>query len=191
MIDQRSIEHVLGRNIGRMDRWCHRARDGRVGPVGITRGHFVRDSTMIQMIRWWGAFRLCDVDSIAVGQRLKMRLAVFVAFPSFSSSYLFLLAVSGTFDPVTTLNHVGFQADRSWSSVELQEEATGVAQHRADFISSPQRSGQGGAILTYRLQILVNAVSKCCHVSGCDDRNKTRPGRWWYLEAIREVSTRL
>ena len=41
-------------------------------------------------------------------------------------------------DPVAALDHIGLEADRTWTAVKLEEQATRVAENRAQLITSPQ-----------------------------------------------------
>lgn len=67
------------------------------------------------------------------------------------TSHLSLLAWYSSTDAIATLDHVGLEADWARGSVKLEEKTTGVAQHRAVLVSSPERGGRGRAILTYWL----------------------------------------
>ena len=58
------------------------------------------------------------------------------------------LARARALDAVATLDNICLQAYRSWTTVQLEEEATGIAQNRADFVAPPERCGRRGAILT-------------------------------------------
>ena len=79
------------------------------------------------------------------------------------SAYLLLRPLSRTFDSISTLDHVGFEAYRPRFAMQLQEKSAGVAKHRADFVSSPQGRGRSGAVLAYRLQQATFTVSQCRH----------------------------
>jgi hypothetical protein len=77
---------------------------------------------------------------------------VFVNFGvSKINKYLFLWSLSRAFDTVPALDHIGLEAYRSRSAVEFEEQAARVAEHRADFISSPQRGCRCRTVLAYRL----------------------------------------
>jgi hypothetical protein len=65
--------------------------------------------------------------------------------------YLLACARAASLDAVTALDDIGFERDRAWSAVQLQEEAAGVAQDRASLIASPERRRARCAVLTYRL----------------------------------------
>lgn len=65
-------------------------------------------------------------------------------------THLALRALAGL-DAIATLNHICFQAYRTWSAVQLQKQATGVAEDRTEFVPAPQGGGGGAAILTDRL----------------------------------------
>lgn len=53
------------------------------------------------------------------------------------------------FDPVSGLDGVCLQADGTGAAVELQEQATGIAQHLAGFVPSPERSGLRLTVLAH------------------------------------------
>ena len=60
-------------------------------------------------------------------------------------------ALGRGFDTVPALDNVCFQADRTRSAMELEEQAARVAEHGTGFIATPERSGACRAILAYRL----------------------------------------
>lgn len=62
-----------------------------------------------------------------------------------------LLGTAGRLDPVATLDNVGLEAYRSRTAVELEEETAGIAEDRAGFIASPERSSACSAVLAYGL----------------------------------------
>lgn len=66
-------------------------------------------------------------------------------------SHLSLLALTSSLHAIARFDNVCFEADRSRGTMKLQEEAAGIAQHRAHLIATPKRSSRGRAILTYRL----------------------------------------
>lgn len=80
-------------------------------------------------------------------------------------AYLLLriLGSAGALDPVATLDHIGFQAYRAWTAVQLEEEPAGIAQHRTDLVSPPERRGGGGAILAGGLGGVTINISHGCH----------------------------
>ena len=49
--------------------------------------------------------------------------------------------------------------------MELEEQATGIAQNGANLIPSPQWCRRGRAVLTYGLYGPTVMISKCCHGS--------------------------
>jgi len=65
--------------------------------------------------------------------------------------YLSLLALRRTFDTIATFDHVSLETDRSRAAVQLEEEAAGVAENRADLIPPPQRCCRSLAVLAYGL----------------------------------------
>jgi len=73
------------------------------------------------------------------------------AKPERLPAHFSLLALTCSLDAVAGLDHIGFEADRPWSAMKLEEETAGIAQHRPQLIATPERCGRGGAILTYRL----------------------------------------
>jgi hypothetical protein len=54
-----------------------------------------------------------------------------------SWTYLALRPLTSSFHSVAALDHIGLEAYRSRSSVELQEQAAGVAEHGAEFVPTP------------------------------------------------------
>ena len=67
------------------------------------------------------------------------------------TTYLAFGTLAGGFDPIATFDDIGFQAYRTRTTMEFQEETTGVAENRAEFISAPKRSGRRTTILANRL----------------------------------------
>ena len=57
------------------------------------------------------------------------------------ATYLPLYALTCSFDAVTGLYNICFQADGSRRAMELEEEATGIAQDCAGLITTPEWSG--------------------------------------------------
>lgn len=54
-------------------------------------------------------------------------------------TYLFLsLHIrSHRFDSVAALDNIGLEGDRAWAAMQLEEQAAGIAQHRAVLIAAP------------------------------------------------------
>lgn len=64
-----------------------------------------------------------------------------------------LLASAGPtrLDAVAALDDIGLEGDGSWAAMQLQEQAAGVAQNGAGFITAPERCSARCAVLAYRL----------------------------------------
>lgn len=67
------------------------------------------------------------------------------------SSYLLARARPASLHTVAALDDICLERDWSWSPVQLQEQAAGVAENRARFIAAPERSGTCSAVLAHRL----------------------------------------
>lgn len=85
---------------------------------------------------------------------------------------LLLLARSGGLDAIARLDNVGLEGDRARSAVQLEEEATCVAEDRTDLIASPERSRRCGAVLArwlgHLVSLLVHRVLELRHrACGC------------------------
>ena len=50
-------------------------------------------------------------------------------------------------DAIARLDHVGLERNGSWASVELEEEAAGIAEDGAGLIATPERGRRGCAVL--------------------------------------------
>lgn len=70
------------------------------------------------------------------------------------------------FDTVAALDDIGLERDGAWAAMQLEEQATGIAQDLASLIAPPERGSRGLAVHTCRLLCLLVTVS-CCH--GCHD----------------------
>ena len=68
-----------------------------------------------------------------------------------SRAHLLPGALGRGFDTIPTLDNVCFEANRTRSAVEFEEQATCVAEHGAGFIATPERRGACRAILAYGL----------------------------------------
>lgn len=79
------------------------------------------------------------------------------------STYPLLQRLTGSFDPMATLDHIRLEAYWPWGTVEFQEETTGIAQNGTDFVPSPEWCCRSGTVLTYRLEMSTIMVSKYCH----------------------------
>lgn len=66
-------------------------------------------------------------------------------------SHLLPRALASCLDAISTLDHIGLQADRTRPSVQLEKQAAGVAEHRALLIASPERCSACRAVLAYGL----------------------------------------
>jgi hypothetical protein len=82
-----------------------------------------------------------DWVSIRVGGREAIRVG----------RVLLARTLTGGLDAIPALDDIGLEADGSRAAVELQEEATGIAENRAGLVAAPERSGAGGTVLTDRL----------------------------------------
>lgn len=60
------------------------------------------------------------------------------------------LCRTGTLNAVATLDNICLQAYRPRSAVEFEEQATGIAEHGANLVSSPEGSRRGSAVLARR-----------------------------------------
>jgi hypothetical protein len=76
------------------------------------------------------------------------------------------LCRTGTLNAVATLDNICLQAYRPRSAVEFEEQATGIAEHGANLVSSPEGSRRGSAVLARRLCGFAIVSSHCCHGSG-------------------------
>ena len=63
-------------------------------------------------------------------------------------------------DAVAALDNISLEADRSWSTVQLEKETAGIAEDAAELVASPERSGAGSTILT---DWLLGVVGKTGH----------------------------
>ena len=107
---------------------------------------------------WWMGWPLASKIDFAVRRQPKSHGVARLA-----RTYLSLLTLSRCLDSVATLDHIGLEAYRPCGTMELEEEAAGVAEHRAKLISAPKRCRRGSAVLTYRLEIAIFMISKGCH----------------------------
>jgi len=55
-------------------------------------------------------------------------------------------------DAIARLNHVGLERNGSWTAVEFEEEAAGVAEDRAGLITAPEGCRGGCAVLADGLE---------------------------------------
>lgn len=78
-------------------------------------------------------------------------------------AHLLLGALSRGLDAVPALDHIGLEAYRARTAVQLEEQAAGVAQDGANLIAAPERGGAGGAVLADGLLVV---VSESGHVDG-------------------------
>jgi hypothetical protein len=83
----------------------------------------------------------------ACAMSTRMKLPCFVQ----GRVHLLPWALGRGLDTIPTLDNVCFQADRTRSAVELEEQAARVAEHGAGIIATPERCGTCRAILAYRL----------------------------------------
>ena len=58
-----------------------------------------------------------------------------------------LEGLSGVLDPIPALDDIGLQTDGPGPTMQLQEQATGIAEHRAGLVSAPERRSRGLAVL--------------------------------------------
>lgn len=65
-------------------------------------------------------------------------------------THLAFRALSGL-HTVATFDYIGLQAYRTRAAVQLEEQAAGVAKHRAEFVPAPQGRGGSAAVLADRL----------------------------------------
>lgn len=82
---------------------------------------------------------------------------------AFLSTYPLLQRLTGSLDPMATLDHICLEAYWPWRTVEFQEETAGIAQNGTELVSSPEWCCRSGTVLTYRLEMSTIMVSKCCH----------------------------
>jgi hypothetical protein len=71
-------------------------------------------------------------------------------------TYLLLGTLSGSLDSIPAFDHVGLEAYRPGPAVEFEEETARIAEDGADFITAPERSRGGLAVLAYGLELLVS-----------------------------------
>jgi hypothetical protein len=76
------------------------------------------------------------------------------------------LCRTGTLNAIATLDNICLQAYRPRSAVEFEEQATGIAEHGANLVSSPEGSCRGSAVLARRLCGFAIVSSHCCHGYG-------------------------
>jgi hypothetical protein len=100
---------------------------------------------------------LCDDASMSAHfeDLIKQRLTHFL---------LYSLCRTRTLNAVATLDNICLQAYRPRSAVEFEEQATGIAEDRANLVSSPEGSRRGGAVLARRLRGFAIVSSHCCHI---------------------------
>lgn len=79
------------------------------------------------------------------------------------STYPLLQRLTGSLDPMATLDHICLEAYWPWRTVEFQEETAGIAQNGTELVPSPEWCCRSGTILTYRLERSTIMVSKYCH----------------------------
>lgn len=79
------------------------------------------------------------------------------------STYPLLQRLTGSLDPMATLDHICLEAYWPWRTVKFQEETAGVAKNGTELVPSPERCCRSGTILTYRLERSTIMVSKYCH----------------------------
>lgn len=81
-------------------------------------------------------------------------------------TYLLFGALTSGLDTIAALDNICFEAYRSRSPVEFEEQAAGIAEDGTEFISSPEGRSRGRAILADRLYVATIGVSqRCSH--GC------------------------
>lgn len=63
-------------------------------------------------------------------------------------------------DAIATLDDVCLERDRTWAAMQLEKQATGIAENSARFIASPERSSGGLTVLAGGLLCLLIGVSR-------------------------------
>lgn len=91
------------------------------------------------------------------------------------STYPLLQRLTGSLDPMTTLDHICLEAYWPWRTVEFQEETAGIAQNGTELVPSPEWCCRSGTVLTYRLEMSTIMVSKYCHHFGVFKSTSNRP----------------
>ena len=71
--------------------------------------------------------------------------------PEQSGPYLLASTRPTRLDAVAALDDIGLEGDGSWTAMQLQEQAAGVAEDGAGFIAAPERRGARCAVLAYGL----------------------------------------
>lgn len=69
------------------------------------------------------------------------------------------LSVGSSLHAIPALYYIRLQTYRSWSAVQFEEEAAGIAQHRSVLVTSPQRRRASCAVLADRLSYSGTEVS--------------------------------
>ena len=124
--------------------------------IRVTGSGFRRYATVdvVWMARGWKClFR--GVDGLAVGVKegllsrsVSKDLTTSVLFRCI---YLPLLPLRRGFDSIAALDNIGFETDRSGGAVQLEEQATGIAEYRTELIPAPKGCCRGTTILAHRL----------------------------------------
>lgn len=85
-----------------------------------------------------------------------------VSLRSTAATYLLLHfhARAHGLDAIATLDDICLEGDGTWAAMQLEKQATGIAEDCARFIAPPKRSGGGLAILAGRLLCLLIGVSR-------------------------------
>lgn len=85
-----------------------------------------------------------------------------VSLCSTATTYLLLHfhARAHGFDAIAALDDICLERNRAWATVQLEKQATGVAEHGARLIASPERSGGGLTVLAGGLLRLLIGVSR-------------------------------
>lgn len=79
------------------------------------------------------------------------------------STYPLLQRLTGSLDPMATLDHIRLEAYWPWRTVKFQEETAGIAKNGTELVPSPEWCCRSGTILTYRLERSTIMVSKYRH----------------------------
>lgn len=94
-------------------------------------------------------------------------------------AYLLAGAGRASLDAVATLDDIGLEGDGPRAAVQLQEEAAGVAEHRAGLIASPEGRRARGAVLADGLITHQYAI----------DKNGDKRGAFWRGHGARSTAS--
>lgn len=165
-IERDAVEDVLWRNVGGVvaEAWSAGARQRRGGALRVTwssLGRVVVDK----------GFRLLrkarrDRSSVHAAAMIAVILSRSLGLLDVAGqrvigrACLLLGALTRSLDAVPALDHVRLEAYRARAAVQLEEQATGVAEDGTDLIASPERSGAGGAVAALGNLLVVRSQSE-------------------------------